>query len=69
MLPFDAPRDSVEKIINNITGNDSIYFVPYDAINNKEIYLKKGKNYQDFTYRFYGDSTAFWEEVKTGKLT
>jgi len=63
-FPFDAPKDSIEKIINEITGNDSIYFLPNDATTYKDIYLRKGSYFQTFTYHFYGDSTTFWNDDK-----
>lgn len=63
-FPFDAPKDSIEKIISEISGNDSIYFLPNDATTYKDIYLQKGNYFQTFTYHFYGDSITFWNNNK-----
>ena len=63
-FPFDAPKDSIEKIINEIVGNDSIYFLPNDATSYKDIYIRNGSYFQTFTYHFYGDSTTFWNDDK-----
>lgn len=63
-FPFDAPKDSIEKIISQISGNDSIYFLPNDALTYKDIYLQKGFFFKTFTYHFYGDSITFWSNNK-----
>ena len=64
-FPFYAPKDTIEKIINEISGNDSIYFIKNDATTYKDIYLSKGNDFQVFTYHFYGDSGTFWNDNKS----
>ncbi len=59
-FPFKVPQDSIQRIISKIVGNDSIYFVPNDRTDYKDIYIKNSDNFKVFTYRFYGDSTIHW---------
>lgn len=65
---FNTPKDSVEKIINKIVGNDSLYFIPNDYTNYKDIYIANSNFLKNFTYHFYGDST-YWKNNKTSVIS
>jgi len=64
---FNAPKDSVEKIINGIVGNESLRFIPNDYTNYMDVYIANSKHFKIFTYRFYGD-TNNWKNSKTSAI-